>query len=835
MRKYIPAFAAACFLVAGVLWAYKINFMDKPVVPYSTPQLTGEVQVAAPVTGQLVIDGGRIVQIRWGVGNNGYTPFLINIPIGNEPLTSIRFDPAVEGSGVLRFRHLRFIDSKGNATAITPADWDSLNARADIKIDGDVLVITRQLPEHYPVLLLKIPGPLDTAVDGYPRITRMGFWSVLSLCAMFAIVLLQVIVKIWWKAPIKERFIFGGCFLLLIGIRGLTIHHFGFSSAFWDYWQFPWTVYFPFEDGNLSWRSIFAPFNEHRIFFSRISSLACYLVNGQWDNKFESMLNSFFLSWCAWGLALALWRACGRRYALLISASCVVCFAFPFSWENTVWANQSCFFFFLGGSLLVFWLLGLNKPFSVQWWLGCSVAFWIMFTVGSGILAVVTVAGLMVYRLLRHPGCWYQALPTLVASLVLSGLNYPFLVHQHNYGMKTKTLDQFIVTFGKTMSWPFINCTWLWVVLWVPVVVLFVMAFRSRQRPDRLELWVTLLSGWSLLNTLGVAVYRGGFSSGPASRYMDLSAVAALSGLLALVWLWKRGLFGHFFARMAAMTWCVIMGYGILAVTAGELTTTLAMRMERQKRSIQNVMAFLRSDSVAFLMNPSDEELPHPDRMGLTAYLRSTRMQIILPSIIRKPLRMEIESMAEFDSPGIEPPLLMDRVEPSWGSYGRRGHLTTGRLNARLLDPLNFPWLEFPVVHRLGGAFDTSLSVKDPVRGKGRSVSSMPEPYAGWRPLLVRAPARHNLKIEARDNDSVAWFAFRAPREKSTLSVLSDGMLARSLWLVWGGIVLMAIGVATSGGVSSNYLFSSDSTTSQIKSMSDSFNDWLFGRKKPRS
>jgi hypothetical protein len=150
MKKYIPALAA-CFLVAGVLWVYKINFMDKPVVLYQTPRLAGEVQVSAPVIGQLDVDGGRIVQIRWSV-DNSYTPFSIDIPVGHEPLTSIRFDPAVEGNGVLRFRQLQFFDSKGNSTTITPSDWDSLNARSDIKGDGDVLIITRQQPEQYPAL-----------------------------------------------------------------------------------------------------------------------------------------------------------------------------------------------------------------------------------------------------------------------------------------------------------------------------------------------------------------------------------------------------------------------------------------------------------------------------------------------------------------------------------------------------------------------------------------------------------------------------------------------------------------------------------------------------------
>ncbi|MEI8205344.1 MAG: hypothetical protein WCG03_00540, partial [Kiritimatiellales bacterium] len=686
----------------------------------------------------------------------------------------------------------------------------------------------------------KTPGPLDTAVDGFPRVTKAGLWIFLTLCGLCAAGLLLVFGRVVRSARTEERWLFGGCFLLLVGLRWLTIRHFGFSSPFWDYWQFPWGVYFPFEDGNLSWKALFAPLNEHRILFSRIWTLVCFLVNGQWDNTFEAALNSLFFASVGFGLILALWQAAGRRYAALIGGLVLTFCALPFSWENTVWGIQSQFYFFVGVSFLTLWLLGFSRPFSARWWLGCAAAFWAMFTVGSGMLAVVTVIGLSIYRLLRDPHDWRAIAPTLLAGVAIAGINYPFMIHEHNYGMLTKTIQQFLATFGKTMSWPFVSQVWFWPLLWIPLAALLITAFFSRRKPERLELWIVALGGWCLLNSIGMGVYRGGFSGGPASRYMDITALAALSNALALLWLLSRskhcavenpprlalcavrpscggkslksppqegcrdGGVGHAagalqkYARWFTGVWGALMLYGVMAITLRELSGSAAMRIERQHRAMRNIIQFQQNPELSFLLNKREEELPYPDPISLACYLRSDRVRAILPASVRLPLPLKIESQTGFTSPGIYPAFQYDLIEPSWGSYGREGDRTVGSLRARIMKTPAYPWLEIPVFNRLGSGFETRLSLMSQGSMKQRAVKGLKVPDILWNPLTVKSPGGGDLMLEADDYDPVAWFAFRSPREKSTVSVGSDWMLDHSLWLVWGGLVCVGWSVVQS-------------------------------------
>jgi hypothetical protein len=795
VKPSAPPVFFALFLVLSVSWAYKVNFFDKPVTAYAPPALIGEAQTAGRIEAQVITDSARASRFLWPAGSE-FRPFEIPLSVGTDPLLSVRLDPLPDRTGTVRLKNVQIRSSSGKLTPVAAADWDSLNPRSIPQADGDVLTISRMGAEDYPALLLKTSGPLDTAVDGLPRVTAAGLWIILTLGGFCVAGLLFFFVQVLRSARTEERWLFGGYFLLLVGLRWLTIRYFGFSSPFWDYWQFPWTVYFPFEDGALSWKSLFAPVNEHRIFFTRIGSLAWFRLNGQWDNAYEAALNSLFFAAVCFGLILALWRAAGRCYAALIGGLVVVFCALPFSWENTVWANQSQFYFFVGLSFLTLWLMGFSRPFSARWWLGCAAAFWAMFTVGSGMMAVITAVGLSIYRLVRAPRDWRAVLPTLLAGLVVAGLNYPFMIHQHNVGMQTKNVAQFLATFGKTMSWPFVTQEWFWPLLWLPLAGLVISAFVSRRKPDRLELWIIGLGGWCFLNALGMGLYRGGFSGGPASRYMDITALAALVNALSLLWLMSRpdAVWQKPVRRFSAV-WAALMTYGVMAITLYQLAVPASLRIECQHRAMRNTLQFQQNPQLSLLIDKKSEELPYPDPLTLISYLRSDRVRAILPASVRLPLPLKIEAQTGFISPGIYPAFQIDLIEPSWGSYGREGDRTVGRLRARITQTPACGWLQFPVINRLGKGFETRLSVTDESSGRKRSVRGLTEPDILWNPLIVKAPGKGPLIMEAEDYDPVAWFAFNAPREKSTVSVCSDWVLAHSLWLVWAGLVFCGLSV----------------------------------------
>jgi hypothetical protein len=223
-----------------------------------------------------------------------------------------------------------------------------------------------------------------------------------------------------------------------------------------------------------------------------------------------------------------------------------------------------------------------------------------------------------------------------------------------------------------------------------------------------------------------------------------------------------------------------------------ELSVPAAMRIERQHRAMRNMVLFQQNPELSMLLDKREEELSHPDPVALACYLRSDRLRAILPASVRLPLPIKIEAQTGFASPGISLPYLFDQIEPSWGSYGREGDRTVGSLRAHITQRPAYPWLEFPVFNRLGCGFETRLSVTDEASGKKSQVKGLVEPDVLWNPLTIKAPGKGPLIIEADDYDPVAWFAFNAPREKSTVSVCSDWMLSHSLWLVWAGLVCCA-------------------------------------------
>jgi len=185
MRKLFNV-VAALFVILSVSWVYKVNFLDKPVTVYSPPALIGEVQTAGRIEAQVITDSARAGRFLWPSGSE-FRPFEMVLPVGADPVHSIRIDPLPDRTGTVRLRNVQFRSSTGKLTPIPVADWDSLNPRFIPKPEGDVLTISRLGAEDYPALLLKTPGPLDTAVDGLPRVTSAGLLIFLTVCGLFDI------------------------------------------------------------------------------------------------------------------------------------------------------------------------------------------------------------------------------------------------------------------------------------------------------------------------------------------------------------------------------------------------------------------------------------------------------------------------------------------------------------------------------------------------------------------------------------------------------------------------------------------------------------------------
>lgn len=788
VAKFMSGAAAAFFLVvvAVLLWLKA----DSNRAPLSPLMLECEVTSMTASPGRLIVDGQRASDFQLPA-ESSFTPLSIRIPEGPEPITSIRIDP-LQQKGDVQFRNVRITRGGQILATISFENLISLNPQAQVSSANGAIRVRHTSDADYPALLISRIYPLKTAVYNSAVFGRGSLVLCVASGCAFLILLISGMTRSALRTGWKSGLLFAGFFLVVYGARLVTLQHLGDRVPNWDYWQMPWTVYLPYMDGTLTWQGMIAPVNEHRVFFARLFSLALFLLNGQWENLYEAAAMSLMHALTATGLALVLWNAGGRKQTLPILLLVFGATALPFSWENTIWANQSQFYFFVGFSVLTIWLLGMHKPLSARWWLGCSTAMAAQFTVGSGILAPVIVTALSAYRLLRDAEGRRDASITFGAGLALTAFASVFRVKSQSAGMMTKGFDQFIQTFGKTMSWPFTESIWLWVFLWMPVVVFIILSIIKRKPWSKAEAWTVALGGWVLLNALGVGIFRGGFSGGPISRYMDLTALGMVANGLALFLLpgmiSQDGRTSTWF-KMGRSAWLVVMLAGVLMVTDYEVGVMARSRVEHQQRAIMNTRRYMQTGDLGFLMSKRHYEIPHPDPMSLACWLNCDALRAILPVSIREPLNLQQDSAIGFSEPGLYPAYNFDIAEPTWGSYGREGDRTVGTFLSKPLPAPRYSYLEIAAINRLSCRQNTvTMRLIDQLTGKSYRPCSLRDAIGDWRKVYVKVPKKP-LLFEASDNDPIFWVAFQSPREISTLSYWSFRLLAAGPLVLAAGLI----------------------------------------------
>ncbi|MEI8207465.1 MAG: hypothetical protein WCG03_11360, partial [Kiritimatiellales bacterium] len=100
----IKTILAALVLVLSIGWVCKVNFLDKPVTAYASPALIGEVQTAGRNEAQVITDSARSGRYMWPAGSE-FRPFEMVLPVGADPVHSIRIDPLPDRTGTIRLRN----------------------------------------------------------------------------------------------------------------------------------------------------------------------------------------------------------------------------------------------------------------------------------------------------------------------------------------------------------------------------------------------------------------------------------------------------------------------------------------------------------------------------------------------------------------------------------------------------------------------------------------------------------------------------------------------------------------------------------------------------------
>ena len=279
-------------------------------------------------------------------------------PLPADGVSWLRFDP-MDAPGEALIRHIRLID----AGRQTPGFHQCRTAPASHPDCGDHARRRRRCAFR-PRLAAPIPRCIsrsvasmaDPAGDRFTTVTTAG--ATLVSLAIVTLLIASVVVigrAAFAVAPgndVAAEFTarrgpaalwLAVLFLVVFTAKLHFLHQYPVKVPFWDQWDAEaGAVLIPFNECSLSWRAMFTPHNEHRVFFTRLYALDLVLANGQWDPRAPAGVSTRPCTAsprCS--LAMIFWLASNRRHLDLIVFVCALTFALPFAWENTILRDSS--------------------------------------------------------------------------------------------------------------------------------------------------------------------------------------------------------------------------------------------------------------------------------------------------------------------------------------------------------------------------------------------------------------------------------------------------------------------------------------------------------------
>lgn len=421
-------------------------------------------------------------------------------------------------------------------------------------------------------------------------------------------------------------------FLMVLGAKLWVAQLYGSPLPLWDQWYEAESFFRPWKEGHLTWQAFFAPYCEHRIFFTRLFDFGTIVVNGRWEPTLQMTANAFICAGYVCGLAFYLWVALGRENGWLVVFLLMPFFVLPYAAENTVWAfNSQAYFLAVFASAALAGLV-LGQPGSWQWWLGLAAAVLGLFTMASGVLAPLAAGGLTTLRMLKCRQAGKGNLITLGSCLVVVVLGA--LLHVTYEGdrlLRAHSWTEFASALARNLAWPFFNAPGMACLIALPLILLAICYFRPSAPESRAAEFLLALGLWSVLQSAALAYGRGNFGEEiPASRYMDKLNVLIIASLFATVLLpqlWSLGRFSKW-AGILPLVFAGVIFFGLCRISQivvdNFLIPTRMMTLEAEERVST---LWTTGGTNAFFQPPTVRPSPEV-ALGI---LRNPALQTILP------------------------------------------------------------------------------------------------------------------------------------------------------------------------------------------------------------
>lgn len=580
--------------------------------------------------------------------------------------------------------------------------------------------------------------------------------------------------------------------LLVFAVRLYWVARYATSAPFWDQWDAEIDrLLVPIAQERYTWTSLFEAHNEHRIFFTRLMTMALFGLNGgQFDARVECLFNLLLYCLAVLVMSIALLRHSYGAARPVLALFFALVLALPFSWENIVGGFQSQFYFLLGFSVAAIWIASTAELRLAKVGTLFLMALCAMFSMASGLLVPMTLCALAVLRWIDGSAPRRAAIILLISQALLVVFGYLILPESMGASFHAQDPRELLSALKMVLSWPK-SATWLHVALvWLPTFYLGFRVARDLIARRALLPGHRLFAGilaWVLLQAAAMAYSRGHDMVEIASRYLDILSVGICANV-AIALTAAFGLQGR--VRVAAVLLSAI--YMSQFVIALALATPGAMasmggRQDGGARVVRMLRAYVATGNPASLEgNPGMFAYPDSGRIART--LDMPVVAAMMPADIRRPIGIEWLRCDGFKPDGTYPRMPRMPYPDSRGSYhapggdSESGQCRTGPFSA------STPYVSI----RIAGYFDPPrLDVRE-TSGRGQhSLRTSSNPGETWSMVSFRAEP--GMALEAVDTNPDAWIAFTAPVETGRLSALFNMIASKLIGaLIFLGATLFA-------------------------------------------
>lgn len=406
-------------------------------------------------------------------------------------------------------------------------------------------------------------------------------------------------------------------FLVAFLAHAAYVHVYGVGIPIWDEWVGEgYGLLKPWTEGHLTLASFMAPWNEHRIVFSRVVSIVAFeLSGGAWSVMDLQYINAWLYALIPSLLMLVVVRAPVSRRAKLGTAIIVLLIAvLPYAWENTLGAFQNQFYFTIL-SVLAVCIVAANGTLSLsRAAILAIVAALAILTMAPGIVTGATAAFVLLCRGWLGQLGWRRVLPAAAILLSISVAGYAStpVVAAHQ-AMHAASLLEFAHVFVRTMAWPATSSHAGFIICWLPTAVAAWMIFCRRwgTSADTVMLGV---AAWTTVQAAGIALSRGHDFVSITPRYLDVLVL----GVVANTWFAMR-LASHtpagILRGVPAFLFGLVIAQGFIIGT-DESNRSMVERRNQLFMQQTHVSAYLRTGVPAELDQPVPAgSLPNPADM----------------------------------------------------------------------------------------------------------------------------------------------------------------------------------------------------------------------------